>query len=193
MDRLTTDPAIDRYLDRVRASLKGVPPAQVEEILLELRGHVTERSEADGDSAAALRSLGDPEDLARQYRADAVAARAECTWSPIAILHSLTLLRRGSAAGWAVLALTALGYAWAFALAGAAIEKLLSPRDVGLWSAPGGGSWPRLMVDGPGPPGARELLGWWIVPLALAGGALLLYTSRRFGLWWIRRARRHEH
>lgn len=192
MDRLAGDAAVERYLARIRASLKGMPVSRIDDIVLELRGHIAERSESSGDPSAALAALGDPGDLARQYRTDAVTASAECSRSPIVILHSLLLLRRGSVAGWGVLVLTALGYAWALALGAAAIEKILSPHDVGLWSGPGGGSWPRLMVDGPGRAGTRELLGWWIVPLGLAACVVLLYASRRFGLWWIRRSRRKE-
>jgi len=183
------DPAVERYLDRVRASLIGVPEPEREEILLELQSHISERAGPGGDVGAALGALGDPEELARQYRTESVTDRAECGGSPIVILHSLLLLRRGRFGGLAPLALAALGYAWAMALAGAAIEKILSPRDVGLWYRPGTVSLPRLTVDGAGPPGARELLGWWFIPAGLLAGALLYFLTRRFGLWWIRRSR----
>jgi len=189
MNRPPLDTAVERYLDRVRAALRGMPAAEVDEILRELRGHVAERLETGGDTEAALRTLGNPEDLARQYKTESVATRAECGGSPIVILHSLLLLRRGRFKGWAPLALAAFGYAWALALGAAAIEKILSPRDVGLWYGPGTVSLPRLTVDGPGPPGTHELLGWWLVPAGLLAGALLYFLTRNFGLWWIRRSR----
>ena len=184
------DPAVERYLERVRASLRGMPRSEIDEIVLELRGHIAERSASGAEVGEALRSLGDPSELAHQYRTDRVSVRAECGGSPIVILHSLMLLRNRSAAGWAVLALTAFGYAWAIALGAAAFEKILSPRDVGLWIRPGTAVLPRLTVDGPGPPGTHELLGWWLVPLALVACVVLLYVTKRFGLWWIRRSRR---
>jgi hypothetical protein len=195
MTHPATDPPVERYLDRVRTSLRGLPGPEVEEIVLELRGHITERSESKGDLEAALRSLGDPEELARQYRVDSVAAQAQCSGSPIVILHSLMLLRRRSLAGWVALVLAAFGYAWGIALGGAAIEKILSPRDVGLWLRPGALALPRITVDGPGPPGTREVLGWWFLPLGLAACAVLLFLTRRFALWWIqrRRAARESH
>ncbi len=188
MSRAAPDPGVERYLDQVRASLRGMPQAELDEILLELRGHIAERSGLEGDIEAALRSLGSPTELAREYRTDSVAARAECGWSPIAVLHSLLLLRRGRFTGFAVLALTALGYAWALALGAAAFEKILSPQDVGLWYGPGLASL-RVTIDGPGPAGARELLGWWFVPFGLAACVILLLLTRQFGLWWIRRLR----
>lgn len=189
MNRPAADPAIERYLDRVRTSLRGMPGPEIEDILLELRGHIAERLESQGSLEAALQSLGDPGELARQYRTESVTARAECSSSPLAILHGLALLRRGSAAGWLALALAAFGYAWGLALGAAAIEKILSPHDVGLWYRPGSLSLPRITVDGPGPPGAREMLGWWFVPLGLAACGALVFLAGQFGSWWIRRSR----
>ena len=189
MTRAGVDPDVERYLDRVRAALHGLPGAEIDEIVLELRGHIAERLDAGDDAGAALRSLGDPVALAREYRTDRVTTHAECTASPIAVLHSLLLLRRGSFTGWLVLALAAFGYAWALALGAASIEKILSPHDVGLWYTPGMLSVPRLMIDGPGPAGSRELLGWWFVPLGLAAAAVLFFLTRQLGLWRIRRFR----
>lgn len=183
MNRVNVDPSIDQYLGRVRASLRGLSPAKADEILLELRSHLLERS-ASGGAREAIASLGEPETLARQYREDDTLARAECARSPIVLLQSLILLRRGSAMGWLVLFLCATGYAWAIALAAAAVEKILSPRDVGLWIGPG---FPRLTVDGATPQGFHEVLGWWMVPFGLAMCVLLLGVTRQFGLWWIRR------
>jgi hypothetical protein len=189
MSRPSVNLDVERYLDRVRASLPGMPVPEVDEILLELRGHIAERMGSGGNIESVLLALGEPEDLARQYKTESVATRAECGGSPIVILHSLLLLRRGRFRGWAPLALTAFGYAWALALVAAAFEKILSPRDVGLWYRPGTVSLPRLTVDGPGPPGTHELLGWWFVPAGLLAGALLFFLTQQFGLWWIRRSR----
>ena len=187
MTRAGPDSDVERYLDRVRTALHGMPEAEIDEIVLELRGHIAERLDAGDHAAAALCSLGDPVALASEYRTDRITTQAECTASPIAVLHSLLLLRRGSFMGWLVFALAAFGYAWALALGAASIEKVLSPHDVGLWYAPG--TMPRLMIDGPGPAGTRELLGWWFVPLGLAAGAVLFFLTRRLGLWRIRRFR----
>ena len=182
-----SDPVVERYLAAVRKGLRGMPGAEVEEILRELRAHIVERSGPGADPEPALRSLGDPDELARQYRGERVAARMECSRSPIVILHGMLLLRGRGVSGWMALALAMFGYAWAIVLATAGIEKILSPRDVGLWVRPG--SWlPHLTVEGPGPPGTREVLGWWMVPAGLIACALLLFLTRRFGLWWIRRS-----
>lgn len=182
------DAAVERYLERVREGLRGMPRADIDDIVKELHAHIEERSEGEGNPESALRSLGDPVELARQYRNERMAARVACSRSPLVVLHSLVLLRDRSVAGWTVLLLAALGYAWAIVFGAAAIEKVFEPRDVGLWLDPG--AWlPRLRVDGPGPPGTRELLGWWMVPVALVACAILVSLTRRFGLWWIHRSR----
>jgi len=183
MNPVDVGPTIDRYLERVCDGLDGLPRAKKDEILLELRSHLLDRAAA-GDVNDAMASLGAPEMLAREYREDDMVARAECARSPLTLLHSLILLRRRSAAGWIVLFLCALGYAWAIALAAAAVEKILSPRDVGFLV---GAGMPRLTVDGASPQGFHEILGWWIVPIGLATCAILLVVTRQFGLWWIRR------
>jgi hypothetical protein len=188
MSTPAADSTVERYLERVRAHLRGMPATEVREVVLELRGHIAERSVVEGNVESVLRSLGSPGDLARQYRADSVMTRAECGGSPLVILHSLLLLRRERVGGWTALVLTTLGYAWALVLGGAAIEKIISPHDVGLWYRPGSASLPRITVDGPGPPGTHELLGWWFVPVGLAASAALLYITRAFALWWIRRS-----
>jgi hypothetical protein len=188
MNRTATDPAVERYLERVRVALRGVPRRQADDILLELHGHIVGRVESTRDVEAALESLGDPAEIAQAYRDEGVVARSECARAPLAILHGLVLLRRRSRASWAMFAFAMLGYTWAIALAAASVEKLLSPRDVGLWQSPTA-FLPLLTVDGGAPPGSRELLGWWFVPAAAAAFAVLFFATNRLGHWWIRRCR----
>src|SRR5262245_7695416 len=115
VNRSGEHPEIERFIDGVRSRLRGTPAAQVDEILLELRGHSSERLAAGRGVAEAIESLGDPADLADEYRTERVATRAQCSGSPIVVLHSLLLLRRGRFTGWVVLAFAAFGYVWAFA------------------------------------------------------------------------------
>ena len=71
---------IDGYLSRVRAALRGLPEGEIDDILRELRSHVNDLAEGQGVDAA-LRSLGDPVDLAKTYRAENEIAQAECSGS----------------------------------------------------------------------------------------------------------------
>jgi hypothetical protein len=185
------DAEVESYLSRIRVGLRGLPEREIEGILLELRGHIGERLELPGSSVdGVLQALGEPSTIVRQYRVENVLERAECGQSPITVLYSLYLLRRRGVAAFAVALVAGLGFAWALLLCAASVEKLLTPKDVGLWLVPGRWMPFLITVDGRGPDGSKELLGWWFVPVGLAAGVLLLLATNRFGLWWIRRSRR---
>jgi uncharacterized membrane protein len=77
---------IDGFLARLRAALRGMPEREIDDILREIRSHLAELSEAEGgDVDAAIRSLGDPVDLAKTYRAENLIVLAECSGSPLVI------------------------------------------------------------------------------------------------------------
>jgi hypothetical protein len=183
-----SDSRIDSYLARVRAALGGLPEREIDDVLRELRSHADELSDGRGVDAA-LHSLGDPVDLARTYRAENSMARAECSGSPLVILLGLRNAARSGLGRIAVTALYAFGYANILALWAIALDKLLAPSRTGLWYIPGNIWSLRLIGDQTAPPGARELLGWWLVPLALAVGWVLRYPLDSIAQWWIRRMR----
>lgn len=61
---------VDGYLDAVRAAMRGMEPRVREDILRELRSHITEAASADGgDSARAIALMGHPSAVGREYRA----------------------------------------------------------------------------------------------------------------------------
>ena len=70
------------------------------------------------------------------------------------------------------------GYGFALALLGVAIYKPLRPESLGLWANESGG----LAVLGhfaQSPPGMREVLGWWIVPIAIVLSVAAFHLTRR--------------
>lgn len=188
MNDLHRDPAVERYLERVRMSLRGMRRREVDEILRELRGHIAERATSAHDVGAVLDALGDPADLGEEYRGEEVLDHGVCSHAPLSILHGLMLLGRRSWSSRGALVLATLGYVLAIVLGAASVEKLFSPHEVGLWQ-PAGAALPRVMVDGAAPPGSRELLGLWFVPVAAAAFGILLLLTNHFGRWWIRRRR----
>lgn len=182
---------IDSYLARVRTALRGVPEGDIEDILRELRSHAVELSGRDGQGMEeALRSLGDPVELAKTYQAENRMVRAECSRSPLVILEGLRHTTRTRLGRVAATALYLLGYINLFILWAAAAEKLITPSRGGLWYVPGD-SWSLTLVifDYP-PPGARELLGWWLVPIGLLAGWGVKVLTDRLAQWWIARYRR---
>jgi len=184
---------IDGYLTRLRSALRGLPEAEIEDILRELHSHATDLSEKEGQGIdAALASLGDPVELAATYRAENRMIRAECSGSPLVIPQGLRHASRSSLGRITVTSLYFFGYINLFVLWSAALEKLFAPTRAGLWYLPGH-FWSVTLVafDYP-PPGARELLGWWLVPITGLTGWGVKYLSDRLARSWIARFRRRN-
>ena len=184
-----TEPRIESYLARVRVALRGLPARDIDDILRELRSHVDELAGKEGVGAA-LESLGDPLNLARTYRSENQIMRAECSGSPLVVLQGLRQASGGTGARVAATALYVLGYFGMGTLWAGALEKLLAPSRGGLWYTPGDFWSLTLIVGGDPPAGARELLGWWLVPIAVLAGWGVKYVSDTIARWWIARYRR---
>jgi len=188
-----TEPKLESYLARVRAGLRGLPERETDDILRELRSHVDELAGKEGlGIEAALQSLGDPLDLAETYRSENEMVRAQCSGSPLVILPGLRHASRDRMGRVTATALYVLGYFFMGTLWAGALEKLLAPSRGGLWYIPGD-FWSTTLVVGGNPPAdARELLGWWLVPIALLAGWGVKYVSDRIAQWWIGRYRRSK-
>jgi hypothetical protein len=84
-----------------------------------------------------------------------------------------------------------LGYGTALIALGCALLKPFTPERIGLWvreDATGDLSYQLGRVAMP-PTDARELLGWYIVPLGLVVGALALTVTTRYLLGRVKKLR----
>jgi hypothetical protein len=182
---------LEAYLAELRIRLAPLPEPERAEIVAELRGHVLE-SAGEGPTesavAAVLARLGPAEDLAAQYVTTSALAGAERSRRPWTLVRGLARVAGASIAGVPALLGCVLGYGLAVSLALAAVRKPMAPDRVGLWEL--GADTYSLRLGFGAPPGGRELLGWWIVPLGLLAGAGLLWLTTWFGRWAIRRLRR---
>ncbi len=184
-------PKIESYLARVRVALRGLPDREIDDILRELRSHVDELTGKEGSGVeTALQSLGDPADLARTYRSENQMLLAQCSSSPLIILQGLRHASRDTLGRVTATALYVLGYFGMGTLWAGALQKLLAPSRGGLWYTPGDFWSITLVVGGNPPAGARELLGWWVVPITLIAGFGVKYASDQIARWWIGRYRR---
>lgn len=164
--------AVARYLKGLRRALAPLPEPDRAEIVREIESHL---AEAGGSAAPVLARLGPPDVLARAYLEDHQLSRALYAGAPGALLA--TLLARATRSG-AALAAGVAGvvlYAFALSLAALAVLKPVAPGHVGYWD--GGGAAMFGFVSAP--PDTPERLGWWMVPIALAGavGCYLLATG----------------
>ena len=185
---------IDDYLQRLRTGLRGLRPEETNEIVEELRSHIVEKVSVGGEAGgatleAALAGLGRPEDLAREYLTDALLARAEVSRSPARILTTLFLWGRLSVTGFFVFLAAIMGYALGISLFLVGLLKPLHVGSAGLWVWPDSHSalqYSARLGFGTPPPNARELLGWWIVPIGLAYGGGLIMLTTHLVLWFVR-------
>lgn len=180
---------IENYLSKLRGHLRGLNEETTGEILKELGSHIMEKAAAEGRAVAAvdatLAALGRPEELAKEYVTDELLARAEVSRSPFRILDGLLRWASLSAAGFFVLVGSITGYFLSVVLIVVAALKPFHPETAGLWvsrDASGDLSLSVHMGFGYAPVAGRELLGWWIVPIGLLSGCLLLILTTRFAV-----------
>ena len=181
---------IDAYLSELRRSLGELPAEDVQEILREIRGHILERAEASGELNDAklveiLTALGRPDQIAPAYQAEAVVRTARASASPVLILRGVFRWAMLSAWGFALFVAGLVGYSLGVALLVAGVGKIFFPAKIGGWLSPRGFSIGTLSDM----PGAHEVLGWWLVPLGIVGGALAVILTTRFLRWALRFAR----
>jgi hypothetical protein len=188
---------IEGYLAKLRGGLRGMNEHEVHEIMQELRAHIVDKTVVGGGATtftvdSTLDALGSPEALAKQYLTVALLSRAEINRSPVRIMQGLFRWANLSIAGLLVMAASIVGYVLGGALMLSALLKLIHPRAAGLWAYPTstGDLELSLRMGFGGPPiGARDVFGWWILPIGLLTGCGLVALTTRFALWCARRYR----
>jgi len=188
---------IDAYLRRLRTLLHGINPEAIDDIVQELHSHIIDKANtAAGLSAGsvekAMAELGTPEELASEYMTDQLLARAQVSRSPFRIIAGLVRWASLSMTGFFILLGTLVGYLVGVSFLLCGFLKPFHPRSAGLWMVPGSlGDFEisvRLGFGAP-PAGARELLGWWMVPIGLVGGGALVMLTTSAALWCVRQYR----
>lgn len=174
--------AISGWLRRFKWSLAGMGAPERDEIVAEVRAHITERIAAGDGVTDALNAFGRPEAYARSFVEEMELARA-ITGERVPSMLGVVIRRAhrsalASAAFLGVLILVAI----AVGVGGTALLKLFRPESAGLWA--GQGSFYLGVADERS--GMRELLGPWLYPLApllmgacwVLGRLILLSTVR---------------
>ena len=184
---------IESYLRQLKESLRGLPVEQVDDIVREIRSHLLESAGSDRERLTeALARLGDPAVLGSAYRMDDLALRAQSSRSPLLLLRLVMHWATRSLEGLGALVVAFLGYGTALIALGCALVKPFMPDRVGLWVQrvpPDDWSFQLGRVTVP-PADAREVLGWYIVPLGLLVGAIALTATSRYLLAKVRKFRR---
>jgi len=174
-----------------------------------VRSHILERVEAEGqDVGAILQAVGDPKHLASEYETQALLRHAVKSQSPWVLLRTTRRWAMTGVAGTVAFLVTLVGYGSATVFYLCALLKPLFPSRIGLWLAPqqtltfgywnGRLSGTELYGVSVRPPGSlvlgtlgptdgpvRELLGYWVVPVGVVGGVLLVLATTLVTRWLV--------
>jgi uncharacterized membrane protein len=222
-DNAVATARIEEYLEHLRKALGEVPAPERDEIVEEIRSHIAGRIEAEGGMQEQvinqiLRAVGDPKELASEYKTEAILRRAAKSKSPWVLLRSTLRWAMTGIVGFIAFALTLTGYGCAAVCYLCALLKPIFPARIGLWLGPEhtltlgywNGRFSATEVYGIAvrPPASfglgtlsatqgpvRELLGGWLFPVALLCGLLFVMATTSFTRWSIskfgeRRSRR---
>lgn len=209
------DARIDQYLANLRRALSDVAAAERDEMIEEIRCHIVERIEGEGQATAeainhVLHAVGDPNELASQYKTEAMLRRAAKSRSPWVLLPSTLRWAMTGIVGFVAFAITLTGYGCAAVCYLCALLKPIFPTRIGLWLSPEHtltlGYWngrlsgtevygisvrpssvallgTQSATNGP----VREIYGPWFFPASFLCGLLFIIVTTYFTKWFIRK------
>jgi hypothetical protein len=187
---------LETYLQMVRDHLRSLSPEDTAEIIRELRSHVLDRVNgdlSDATIAATLTRLGDPREIARINLRMRVAAVAVGHPRPLTVARTIARLAAIGGKGFLIFILSLTGYAFAGCWLLTALAKPFAPDRVGLWLLPDPTGDLSLSLGRIGAgAGAREVLGWWIMPIGLVVGITCAFLTYRIDLRFIQELARPQ-
>lgn len=178
-------------LDRaLRSSTSSGPLAAdaVREVESHIRERVAESSGMPNERDALeeiLARLGSPSTVARAYSLEMIMEEAAVGGRAVAVLRSVFHGAATGVAAFFTALLLFLGYTSGLAFISVAALKPIFPNNVGLWLHEGfslGGQFPA-------PPGVTPYGGYWIIPICLSIGLLLLIVTHQAARRWVSRLR----
>lgn len=162
--------------------------ADAAELRDDLEAHVADSMAASSGGSemerldAALSRLGRPIDYLRPLLADELIERGTRTYSPVTIARGISYAVMAGSSRAAIALIFGIGYLSLAIFTGMAVLKPLWGEHVGVFRNADGTIIAGIVAR---TDGARELLGWWSIPILLAA---LLYVVLTKGL----RALRHR-
>ena len=175
---MTQDMQIESYLTALRYNLGPLTIAEREEIVLEIGAHIRDSAEESGAGIeSVLARLGPAEKLAAQYRDGLLIRKASRSFSPLVLLRATLRLATKGVFGIFVFCCAILGYSSGVVLVFAALAKPFFPANTGLWLQDGRFVDSGVLHFPPPAPPSHEVLGMWLIPLALTLGSLTLLLT----------------
>jgi hypothetical protein len=194
----TGESRVNGYLFVLERSLKTFLPSEVvRDAVREIESHLRERVlSADGAPnerdalEKILAELGPPLRVAQAYSAERTIDEAVTTGRIVPMARAVWHLATTTLVGFAAAFGLFTGYVMSVAFLLLGLMKPIAPNNVGIWvpDTPDGRIPWRLGADFPGLKGEHVVGGYWVVPLCLGLGFVLLVVThrcaRRFLTWW---------
>ena len=179
---MTAETRVNEYLSQLRNALTGITVSEREDIVEEIRMHIRERlADSQTNVDDVLSGLGSAHELAAQYRTGMLVQRARTSRSPLVILRAALRWATMGVEGFLVFMIAIIGYALGGGFLILALLKPIFPANTGFWVGPGQFSFsffPDSVLASFHPP-PHEVLGWWLIPVALILGSLLMAGTTR--------------
>lgn len=172
-----------RYMGDASRAVADLPPAERQDVLLELASHLAASAgaavpglnEADA-MRTAIRRLGSPKEFLRPMLAASLTERGAATYHPGLLAKGLYHSLFGGLRAFTVALAFGLGYVALAVFGTMALFKAAFPRHIGYFVYPNGTRVFGITGDSGM---ARDVLGYWVVPIALLAVAALYVLLTR--------------
>ena len=188
---------VNGYLFILERSLKTfLPPDVVRDAVREIESHLRERiAAADGAPnervalEAILGELGPPLRVAQAFSAERVVDEAVVTGRVAAVFSALWHVGARTVVGFCVALGVSIGYTVGWAFLVVAMMKPIFPHNVGLWADDATGLPHQLGMVFPAPAGEHDVAGYWLIPVCVVLGVVIVRSTHRWGRRFLSRWR----
>jgi len=190
---------LEDYLQKLKEVLRPLPEKEREEIVLEIKGHIQERmaqsSQVEGDTEAlqnALIRLGRPEEYGSEFVTDYLLSKGMERKHAGMIFKGLLRWGCNTLVGFFYSLFFFAFYLISVSFVFVGIMKPIFPAQVGFFLRDGKAQNFGLVMGATDRQGMHEVLGYWIIPIALVIGIAWFFVTtwllkkvirNRFGFW----------
>lgn len=169
---------IHAYLKSLSKYLSRLHKSDAEEVIREIESHIydaldlQQESGQSSDLASILEGFGEPRQLAAQYVEHILQGAP-----PPSGFKAIQKVKKGVTHG-VYYSMFLFGYGIALALVLTGLGKLFFPESIGVWAATHGNSIIITFAESTYPE-SEEILGFWLIPLAVITGLGIGWLTRR--------------
>jgi hypothetical protein len=190
---------LEDYLQKLREVLGPLPEKEIDEIALEIKEHIQERmaqsSQAEGDTEAlknALIRLGKPEEYGSEFVTDYLLSKGIERKHAGMIFKGLLRWGCNTLVGFFYSIFFFVSYSISLGFVFVGIIKPIFPEQVGFFLRDDIPQNFGFIMDATDRQNMHEVLGYWIIPIALIIGIVWFFATtwllkkvihNRFGFW----------